>query len=268
MCAHIRSTNNMAEHATDPYSRVAARVVAQAAMLAGPSTTGPPVLVPPSNNPVPFADGPPGVMEMPPSPTDLLKGIHGHYIDGHAPTITWPNNVHTVLPFLDDGSGGNLLENDVNSVIQLSKSYMITSMSQVPYAQFFTKDNINSTTFLYDIRLALTHGKIIILPRFQPDVTMSFSMEDIQLHLGLAPGLEFSVHGKQQKPSVIYILDMWTGVESPMYPQQNTTLNQCVADATNISVIQMALDLFLPHIASPPSLQLVLLLPTINYPLT
>ena len=30
-------------------------------------------------------------------------------------------------------------------------------------------------------------------------------MEDFQLHLGLAPGLEFSVHGKQQKPSVIYI---------------------------------------------------------------
>ena len=108
----------------------------------------------------------------------------------------------TILPFLDDSSGGNLLENDVDNVIQLLKSSMITFASQVSYAQFFTKDKINSTTFLNDLHLALTHGKII---KFQPDVTISFSMEDIQLHLGLAPGLEFSVHGKQQKPSVIYI---------------------------------------------------------------
>ena len=57
-------------------------------------------------------------------------------------------------------------------------------------------------------------------------------------------------------------------VESSMYPQQNTTLGQFVADATDISVIQMALDLFLPHVASPPSLRLVPLLPTIDYPLT
>ena len=39
-------------------------------------------------------------------------------------------------------------------------------------------------------------------------------------------------------------------VESPTYPQQNTTLGQFVADATDISVIQMALDLFLPHVVS------------------
>ena len=61
---------------------------------------------------------------------------------------------------------------------------------------------------------------------------------------------------------------MWTRVESPTYPQQNTTLGQFVADATDISVIQMALDLFLPHVASPSSLRLVPLLPTIDYPLT
>ena len=66
----------------------------------------------------------------------------------------------------------------------------------------------------------------------------------------------------------IYLLDIWTRVEMPMYPQQNTTLSQFVADATDISVIKMALDLFLPHVASPPSLRLVPLLPTINYPLT
>ena len=144
-------------------------------------------------------------MEMSPSPTDLVKGVHSHYIDAHAHTITWPNNVLTVLPFLDNGSGGNLLENDVNSVIQLSKSSMITPTSQIPYAQFFTKDSINSTSFLNDLHLVLAHSKIVNLPKFQPDVTMLFSMEDIQLHLGLAPGLEFSVHGKQQKSSVIYI---------------------------------------------------------------
>ena len=62
MHAHVCSTNGMVEHATDPYSRVAARVVAQAATLAGPSTTGSLVPVPPSNNPGPSADGPPGVM--------------------------------------------------------------------------------------------------------------------------------------------------------------------------------------------------------------
>ena len=151
----------MVEHATYPYSRAAA----QAAMLAGPSTTGPLVPVPPSNNPGTSADGPLGVVEMPPSPTNPLNGIHSHYIDGCAHTITWLNDVHTVLPFLDDGSGGNLLENDVDSVIQLSKSSILTFMCQVPYAQFFTKDNINSTTFLNDLRLVLAHGKIVILPQ-------------------------------------------------------------------------------------------------------
>ena len=202
---HVHSTNGMVEHATDPYSRAVARAAAQAATLAGTSIMVPPVPVSPSNNPGTSADGLHGVVETPPSPTNLVKGIHSHYIDGRAPTITWPNDVLTVLPFLDDSLGGNLLENDVDSVIQLLKSSMITFVSQVPYAQFFTKDNINSTTFLNDLRLVLAHGKIVILPKFQPDVTMLFSMEDIQLHLGLAPGLECSVHGKQQKPSVIYI---------------------------------------------------------------
>ena len=121
MHAHVHSTNITVEHATYPYSRAAA----QAAMLAGPSTMGPLVPVPPLNNPGTSADGPPGVMEMPPCPTNLLKGIRSLHIDGHAPTITWPNDVHTVLPFLDNGSGGNLLENNVDSVIQLSKSSMI-----------------------------------------------------------------------------------------------------------------------------------------------
>ena len=61
---------------------------------------------------------------------------------------------------------------------------------------------------------------------------------------------------------------MQTRVKSLTYPQQNTTLGQFVANATDILVIQMALDLFLPHVASPPSLRLVPLLPTIDYPLT
>ena len=118
---HVHSTNDTVEHATDPYSRVVARVVAQAAMLAGPSITGPLVPVPLSKYPGTSADGHPGVMEMPLSPTDLLKGVHSHYIDGHTPTITWPNNVHTILPFLDDGLGSNLLENDVDSVIGIQR---------------------------------------------------------------------------------------------------------------------------------------------------
>ena len=121
MHAIVHSTNVTVEHATYPYSRVAA----QAAMLAGPSTTGPPVPVPLSNNPGTSADGPPGVVEMPPSPTNLLKSVHSHYIDGCAHTITWLNDVHIVLPFLDDSLGSNLLENNVDSVIQLSKSSMI-----------------------------------------------------------------------------------------------------------------------------------------------
>ena len=152
---HICSTNGTVEHGTDLYSRVAARAAAQAATLAGPSTMGSLVPVPPPNNPGTSADGPPGVVKIPPCPTDLLKGIHSHYIDGRAPTITWLNNVHTVLPFLDDSSGGNLLENDVDSVIQLLQLSVITFTSQVPYVQFFTKDNINSTTFLNDLHLLL-----------------------------------------------------------------------------------------------------------------
>ena len=41
------------------------------------------------------------------------------------------------------------------------------------------------------------NSKIVIMPKFQPDIVMSFSMEDIQHHLGLTPGLKLSVHGKQ-----------------------------------------------------------------------
>ena len=84
MYAHIHSTNGIVQHTTDLYShQVATRVAAQAATLAGPSTTGPLVLVSLSNNPGTSADGPPGVVEIPPCPIDLLKGVHGHY-------IAWP----------------------------------------------------------------------------------------------------------------------------------------------------------------------------------
>ena len=54
-------------------------------------------------------------------------------------------------------------------------------------------------------------------------------------------------------------------VKSPTYPQCDTTLGKFVADVTNTSVIQMVLDLFLPHVASHPSLRRVVLLLIINY---
>ena len=137
-------------------------------------------------------DNPPASEELAPPICDFIEKIHGHYIDGHASTIGWANNtIFTVLPFLDDGSGGNLLENDVKAVTQLSKVPMITfaSKSQFPFAHFFNKDDISTATFIKDIREILTNGKVIILPKFQPDISMSFFVEDIQHHLGLASEL-------------------------------------------------------------------------------
>ena len=135
-----------------------------------------------------------------PPTRDFLEKIHGHYIDGRAPTIGWANDsIVTVLPFLDDGSGGNLLEDDVKIVTQLSKAPMITfaSKSQFPFTHFFTKDDVSAATFMKDIREVLANGKVAILPKFQPDVAMSFSVEDIQHHLGLASELGLTVHGRQ-----------------------------------------------------------------------
>ena len=131
-----------------------------------------------------------------PSPPDLLSGVHGHYIDGRAPTIVWGNQVRTILPFLDDGSGGNFLENDVESVTELAKSPLTTFDSQLPCVRFFTRDDIRATTFVKDLREVLANGTVVVLPKFQPDVAMAFSMDDIYHHLGLAPGLELSVHGR------------------------------------------------------------------------
>ena len=155
-------------------------------------------------------DNPPASEELAPPICDFIEKIHGHYIDGCASTVVWANNtIFTVLPFLDDGSGGNLLENDVKAVTQLSKAPMITfaSKSQFPFARFFTKDDINTATFIKDIREVLANGKVVILPKFQPDVSMSFSVEDIQHHLGLASELGLIVHGRQPlfgKSFVIY----------------------------------------------------------------
>ena len=155
-------------------------------------------------------DNPPASEELAPPICDFIEKILGHYIDGRASTIGWANDtIFTVLPFLDDGSGGNLLENDVKAVTQLSKAPMITfaSKSQFPFARFFTKDDINTATFIKDIREVLANGKVVILPKFQPDVSMSFSVEDIQHHLGLASELGLIVHGRQPlfgKSFVIY----------------------------------------------------------------
>ena len=183
-------------HVTDPYGhRVAARAAAEAAIIAGTTITGFPAPASISNHPETSPAGPSEVVEMPQSLADLLIGVHGHCIDICAPTITWPNEVHAVLPFLDDGSGSNVLENNMESVTQLSKLPMITSASQ-SHVRFFTKDDINTTTFKNDLRTVLANSKIVIMSKFQLDVVMSFSMEDIQRHLGLTPGLEHSAHGK------------------------------------------------------------------------
>ena len=82
-----------------------------------------------------------------PSPPDLLSGILGHYIDGRAPTIVWGNQA----PFLDDSSGSNFLENDIESVTELAKSPLTTFDSQLRCVCFFTRD-IRATTFVKDLR--------------------------------------------------------------------------------------------------------------------
>ena len=50
----------------------------------------------------------------------------------------------------------------------------------------------------------LTNGKVTILPKIQPDVAMSFSVEDIQHHSGLASELGLTVHSRQ--PSLEHCL--------------------------------------------------------------
>ena len=148
--------------------------------------------------------------------------------------------------------------------ILLSKVPMITfaSKSQFPLACFFTKDDISTATFIKDFWDVLANGKVIILHKFQPDVSMSFSVEDIQHHLGLASKLGLIVHGRQPlfgKLFVIYtwyyLLDLWKRVKLPTYPQVDTTLSRFIADAKDTSIIQMGLSLFLLHVASPPSSQ-------------
>ena len=151
---------------------------------------------------------------------DFLEKIHGHYIDGHAPTISWANDsIVTVLPFLDGGSGSNLLEDDLKVVTQLSKAPMITftSKSHFPFTHFFTEDNVSATTFMKDIQEVLANGKVTILPMFQPDVAMSFSVEDIQHHLGLASELGLTVHSRQ--PSLEYhLLNIY--ISSPRFVEE------------------------------------------------
>ena len=137
-------------------------------------------------------DNPPASEELALPICNFIEKIHGHYIDGCASTIGWANNtIFTVLPFLDDGLGSNLLGDDVKAVTQLSKAPMITfaSKSQFPFTRFFTKDDISTATFIKDIWEVLANGKVVILPKFQPDVSMSFLVEDIQHHLGLASEL-------------------------------------------------------------------------------
>ena len=185
-------------------------------------STQPLAPIPPSNDswPIPELsphdhddynmDNPPAGEELAPPICNFIEKIHGHYIDGCASTIDWANNtIFTVLPFLDDGSGSNLLENDVKAVTQLSKVPMITfaSKSQFPFTCFFTKDDISTTTFIKDIQEVLANGKVVILPKIQPDISMSFSVEDIQHHLYLASELGLNVHGRQPlfgKSFVIY----------------------------------------------------------------
>ena len=91
------------------------------------------------------------------------------------------------------------MENDVKAVTQLSKVPMITfaSKSQFSFTHFFTKDDISTATFIKDIWEVLANGKVVILPKFQLDVSMSFLVEDIQHHLGLASELGLIVHSRQ-----------------------------------------------------------------------
>ena len=86
---------------------------------------------------------------------------------------------------------------------------------------------------------------------------MSFSMENVQHHWGLAPGLGFNGHCWQPPWKIIcYILSPKSVEEGQItyISQQNTILGKSLADATDTSVIQMCLNLFLLDIASSPSL--------------
>ena len=76
---------------------------------------------------------------------DFLEKIHGHYIDGHAPTISWVNDsIVTVLLSLDNGLGGNLLEDDIDeSTHQIpSDGLLFSTFYHLPY----TTDPPTSTT--------------------------------------------------------------------------------------------------------------------------
>ena len=90
-------------------------------------------------------------------------------------------------------------------------------------------------------------------------------MEDIQLHLSLAPGLEFSVHSKQQKPSVIsprYADESWITYIPPAEHNPRPVCGWC---HRHFSYPDGSGPVFTPCCFS---LQLVPLLPTIDYPLT
>lgn len=143
---------------------------------------------------------------LPPPPNDLVDGVRGVSADHRSKTVTWGNGVETVLPYLPVKSKKipgqhlaadtpNVLEDDADDVAGLAKSPVATPDSPVPCIQFFTYQQRCSSTFMADLRAALSKGKFVVLPGFQEDEKMPFSMQAIKDCLGLASGLKVAAHG-------------------------------------------------------------------------
>lgn len=112
-----------------------------------------------------------------------IDGTLGVHVDGSAPCLEWKNGTRTVLPYLPDSQGGNLLLKDPADVEEMSKlPFATVDMVNSPLVHIIEPGQFSLDT----VRSSLACGQVVVLPQLHPELKMPYSLDALRDEFGLA----------------------------------------------------------------------------------
>ena len=213
-----------------------------------------------STRPPPLAPAPPGASDR---YKDLVTGVLGVQVSANADTVSWTSGQRTVLPYLENASGGR-----TSNALQVDRDY-VADLARAPEALpssdlvVFLSRDMEEQGLLQAAQEALSRNKTVVIRGYVDTKGFQLTEEELWKRFSIfvdrpvePQGMPYPRSSMASSPSR-FSSDMRKRAKTFDKPHVKTTLRDFISDVNNPHVMQMLLDFSFPQSTIPPPFECV-----------
>lgn len=124
-----------------------------------------------------------------------MTGIQGIQLSIADATVTWANGAKTVLPTVLNPAGQNILADDSELVVKMTKHLFASEESSM--VNFLSSDSFtDKKSLLYSVRQLLATGWTVVVEGYAKNQKMEFTMKDLEMEFEFMAKQKVDMHGQ------------------------------------------------------------------------